>query len=64
MPGLIVELRVKPGEAVKAGQTVLIMEAMKMENDIQSPRDGVVAEVLVAQGEEVTEHQNLVLLAP
>jgi len=53
MPGLIVRVEVEPGDAVKAGQGVVIMEAMKMENELHSERDGVVARVLVAAGEPV-----------
>jgi pyruvate carboxylase subunit B len=53
MPGLIVRVAVEPGDAVNAGQGVVIMEAMKMENELHSERAGVVARVLVAAGEPV-----------
>ena len=42
MPGKIVDVKVKVGDAVKKGQTVLVLEAMKMENDIVAPEDGTV----------------------
>ena len=48
MPGKLVALLVKAGDAVKAGQTLAVMEAMKMEHSIAAPRDGVVAELLYA----------------
>jgi pyruvate carboxylase subunit B len=55
MPGMIVEIRRRPGEAVKAGEAVLIMEAMKMNNDIESPCDGVVKELRCAEGDSVAK---------
>ena len=53
MPGKILKLMVKPGDSVKRGQEVLLLEAMKMENSIQSAYDGVVKQVLVQEGENV-----------
>jgi pyruvate carboxylase subunit B len=53
MPGLIVRLEVTAGQSVKAGQGVVIMEAMKMENELRAEADGVVDRVLVAAGEPV-----------
>lgn len=53
MPGRVVEVRVATGDAVKRGQTVIIVEAMKMQNELRSPADGVVAEVLVKAGATV-----------
>ncbi len=53
---------VQPGDKVKKGQTLLIVEAMKTMNPIQSPRDGVVAEVLVGDGQPVEFGEPLVLL--
>ena len=60
MPGLIVDLKVKVGDAVKPGQTVLVMEAMKMENNIASTIAGTVKEILVKAGQEVQNGQLLV----
>ena len=53
---------IKPGDKVKAGQTLLIIEAMKTMNPIPSPRDGVVAEVLVGDAQPVEFGEALVLL--
>ena len=53
MPGKIVELRVQPGDRVAQGDTVLILEAMKMEHPMRATEDGVVAQVLVSAGEQV-----------
>jgi glutaconyl-CoA/methylmalonyl-CoA decarboxylase subunit gamma len=53
MPGVIQAVEVKVGEQVKRGQTVVILEAMKMKNAIRSPREGVIAEVLVQSGQSV-----------
>ena len=50
MPGNILDVRVKPGDSVKAGDTLLILEAMKMENEISAPQDGTVASVEVRKG--------------
>jgi biotin carboxyl carrier protein len=53
MPGVIQSILVKPGDAVEHGQTVVILEAMKMKNAIRSPRGGVVSEVPVQVGKSV-----------
>ena len=53
---------VQPGDKVKKGQTLLIVEAMKTMNPIQSPRDGVVAEILVGDAQPVEFGEPLVLL--
>jgi biotin carboxyl carrier protein len=60
MPGRVTRVQVKPGDAVKRGQGLLILEAMKMENEIVSPRDGVVAAVLVGAGQAVESGDELV----
>ena len=54
MPGTILGIKVAPGTAVKKGETLLILEAMKMENEISAPRDGVVSEIAVAKGASVS----------
>ena len=46
-------MRVKPGDSVKAGDTLLILEAMKMENEISAPQDGTIASVNVSKGDTV-----------
>lgn len=55
LPGVIVSVNVNVGDVVKAGQTVAVLEAMKMENDIQAEFDGTVTEVKVAKGDSVLE---------
>ncbi len=61
MPGLILDLMVKPGDEVKKGDVVLILEAMKMENIIKSPGDGIVREVKVALKQSVEKNQVMIL---
>lgn len=63
MPGLVVRVDFEEGDRVKAGQTVAIMEAMKMENELKAESDGVVARVLVGAGEPVEKGAVLVELA-
>lgn len=53
MPGTITAILVGPGEVVSKGQTVLVLEAMKMENDIAAPRDGSVGQLFVEMGQTV-----------
>lgn len=60
MPGLIIDLKVKSGDEVKAGDTLLILEAMKMENIIKAPGDATVKSVKVNMGEGVEKNQVLI----
>jgi pyruvate carboxylase subunit B len=60
MPGTVVKLKVKKGDAVKTGDTILIVEAMKMENEIHSPVDGTVENIFVAEGDMVNPDEALV----
>lgn len=53
MPGRVVRVLVKPGDRISAGQGVVIIEAMKMENELRSPKDGVVQEVRASEGTAV-----------
>ena len=62
MPGKLVAFLARAGEAVKAGQPLAVMEAMKMEHTIASPRDGTVAELLYAVGDQVAEGGELLRL--
>ena len=64
MPGVVVALRVKAGDPVRAGQAVVVVEAMKMQNELAVAHDGVVVEVLVAERAVVSAGQGLVRLAP
>lgn len=59
IPGLITHVMVEPGTAVSAGQPLLILEAMKMENEIRAPFDGVVSSLSVGGGETVVRNQVL-----
>jgi biotin carboxyl carrier protein len=63
MPGTIVSIAVTPGERVSRGQTLMILEAMKMKNIIKSPQDGTVTEVLVAPGQAVSYDATLLRFA-
>ncbi len=60
MPGLILEIHVKEKQEVKEDDSLLILEAMKMENMITSPRDGVIKSVFVKQGDAVDKNQLLI----
>jgi biotin carboxyl carrier protein len=60
MPGLIIDLKVNAGDTVKAGESLLILEAMKMENIIKSPGEGVVKSVKIKKGESVEKGQVLI----
>ncbi len=60
MGGTIIEIDVKPGDKVKAGQKVIVYEAMKMENDLSSEIDGIVKQVLVQNGDVVGTNQDLI----
>jgi biotin carboxyl carrier protein len=60
MPGLIIELKVKDGDTVQQGDTLLILEAMKMENIIKSPGTGTVRSVKIAKGQSVEKNQVLI----
>jgi 3-methylcrotonyl-CoA carboxylase alpha subunit len=62
MPGKVVSFAVKAGDSVKRGQTLAVMDAMKMEHTIAAPIDGVVAELLYAPGDQVTEGAELLKL--
>ena len=63
MPGNILRIDVKEGDKVKAGQTLLILEAMKMENEIASPKDGTVVQIVTSKGAVVETGTPLVVLA-
>lgn len=60
MPGLIIDLRVKDGDTVATGDTLVILEAMKMENSIKSPGEGLVKSVKVKKGDSVEKGQILI----
>lgn len=64
MPGTIVDVLVAPGTKIKAGDPVLVIEAMKMENEVQAPINGTVINVWVAKGDSVTPDEALVEIQP
>ncbi|NCS65428.1 MAG: sodium-extruding oxaloacetate decarboxylase subunit alpha [Betaproteobacteria bacterium] len=64
MPGTIVDVKVKVGDKVKAGDGIFIIEAMKMENEVQAAVSGTVVSVLIAKGDAVTPDQVLVEIQP
>ena len=63
LPGSITKILVTPGQAVKKGETLLMMEAMKMENEIKAEKDGVVAEIKVTVGQNVMNDDVLLTIA-
>jgi biotin carboxyl carrier protein len=64
MPGAVVAIRVKEGDHVQPGQSVLVLEAMKMQNELVSHAGGVVTQILVAEKAAVSAGQKLLTLAP
>ncbi len=60
MPGLVLQVLVNPGDQVAKGDKILVLEAMKMENAIKSPTDGIIDDVLVQQAQAVDKNQILV----
>ena len=63
LPGVIIEVSVKEGQAVKAGQKVAVIEAMKMENEIAAESDGTVTAIRVNKGDSVLEGADIVTIA-
>ena len=62
LPGVIIDVKVSVGDTVTKGQTVVLLEAMKMENNINADRDGKVASIAVAKGDTVADGAVLVVL--
>ncbi len=59
MPGLVVSVSVEEGQEVKKGDVLLILESMKMQNELKCPRDGVVGRILVGGGDSVEQRQKM-----
>jgi biotin carboxyl carrier protein len=59
MPGLVISILVEEGQEVKKGQVLLVLESMKMQNELKAPRDGVIGRVRVKAGESVEQKQSL-----
>lgn len=62
LPGVIIDVKVNVGDVVKKGDTVVVLEAMKMENNINADRDGKVVAIQVAKGDTVADGAALVIL--
>ena len=62
MPGTIVKVNVTQGQAVKAGDVLCVLEAMKMENDITAPKDGTISQVVASKGANVSSGDPLVVI--
>ena len=62
LPGVILDIKVNVGDEVKKGQTLIILEAMKMENSINDDKDGKIAAINVSKGESVLEGTDLVII--
>jgi biotin carboxyl carrier protein len=63
MPGLVVDIKCSVGDAVEGGQSLVVLEAMKMQNELPSPGDGIVSEILVEAGQSVDSGTLLLRLA-
>lgn len=63
MPGLITKILVKEGDKITIGQTLIIIEAMKMENAINATRAGEIKKILIKEGQEVRSSQELILIS-
>lgn len=62
LPGVVLDVKVHPGDAVKRGQVVMILEAMKMENEIEATDDGIVSSISKSKGDSVMEGDTLIVL--
>lgn len=62
LPGIILDIKVKVGDEVKVGQTIAILEAMKMENNINADRDGKIIDVRVSKGDSILEGSDIVII--
>ena len=62
MPGLVVAIPVEEGQSIQKGQVLLILESMKMQNELKAPRDGTVGRIRVKPGETVEQKQTLLSL--
>ncbi len=62
MPGTIIKVNVTAGQAIKEGDVLVILEAMKMENEIMAPRSGVISQVIVSKGSTVDTDASLIVI--
>lgn len=63
LPGVVIDVCIKEGEAVKRGQKLAVLEAMKMENEILSEADGTVSKIFVKKGDSVLEGADIAIIA-
>lgn len=63
LPGTVVAIKVSQGQAVKGGELLAVIEAMKMENEVLAPKDGTVAQIVASQGAAVKTGDPLLILA-
>ncbi|NLC50082.1 MAG: biotin/lipoyl-binding protein [Bacteroidales bacterium] len=62
LPGVVLDIKVKAGDVVKKGQTLIVLEAMKMENNIAAPSDGTISKISVEKGASVLEGTELIVI--
>jgi biotin carboxyl carrier protein len=62
MPGLVINIPVEVGQEVTKGDNLVILESMKMENELKAPRDGRVERIIVKVGSSVEQHQTLIVI--
>ncbi len=63
LPGVILDVKVAKGDQIKAGSVLIVLESMKMENEVYAPVDGVVAELHVKVGQKVARGERLILIS-
>ena len=63
MPGTILEIKVSEGQSVKAGEILVILEAMKMENELAAPVDGIVTKIYTSKGESINAGDSILTIA-
>jgi len=62
MPGIVIKISARAGQTVSAGDVLVVMEAMKMENNISAHKDGKIKAICVKEGQEVSNNQSLILM--
>ena len=62
IPGTIIKINVKVGDVVKAGESLLVLEAMKMQNQIEMPFDGKIKEICVSEGDKIPKKELMILI--
>ena len=62
MPGLVVSVLVKVGDTIEAGDVLVILESMKMQNELKAPREGTITRINIAEGDSVEQRQELIAL--